>query len=236
MYEEISENRFFSRVFLNMTWVLALTGLVAYGMATYPPFLRAVAGNVTLLVILVVMEVILVAVLSRWISSLSIGAAYTGFVAYALVNGVTLSLIFLTYTAASIYTVFFISAGLFLAMSLFGFVTKYDLSPASCFLFMAMFGILISTVVNLFINSWGLMFLYSAAGVLVFAGLTAYDTQYLKRVFAETAQTDEMLEKAAIIGALKLYLDLINLFLAFCAFSESAGNGDACFMQGTERL
>jgi FtsH-binding integral membrane protein len=213
MYEGLSVNRFFSRVFLNMTWALALTGLAAYGVVSYPPFLRAVAGNMTLLVILIVMEVILVAVLSRWISSLSIGAAYTGFVAYALVNGVTLSLIFLTYTATSIFTVFFISAGLFLLMSLFGFVTKIDLSPIGRFLFMALIGILIAAAVNLFFNSQGLMLLYSVVGVLVFAGLTAYDTQYLKRVFAGTAQTDEVLEKAAIIGALKLYLDFINLFL-----------------------
>lgn len=213
MDEKITANRFFPRVFLNMTWALAITGLTAYGVVSYPPFLRAVAGNMPLLVILLAMEIFLVVVLSRYISSLSIGAAYTGLVAYALVNGMTLSVIFLTYTAESIFTVFYISAGLFLAMCLFGFMTKIDLSPVGRFLLMALIGILIAAAVNLFFNSQGLMLLYSVTGVLVFAGLTAYDTQYLKRVFAETAQTDEMLEKAAIIGALKLYLDFINLFL-----------------------
>jgi FtsH-binding integral membrane protein len=214
MYAEVSERTFFSRVFLNMTWALALTGLVAYGVASYPPFVRAITTNWNMLIILMVLEVILVFVLSRRIMAMSIGAAYTGFVVYALINGVTLALIFLVYTLSSIFTVFFISAGLFLVMALFGYATKIDLSPIGRFLLMALFGIIIAAVVNLFLGSTQLMYLYSFVGVFVFAGLTAYDTQYIKRMYLDVSRSPEMADKLAIIGALKLYLDLINLFLS----------------------
>lgn len=213
MYAEMTERRFFSRVFLNMTWALVLTGLVAYGVASYPPFARAVLNNWELLIILMVLEVILVMVLSGRIMRMSMGAAVTGFIVYALVNGVTLSFIFMAYTLSSIFTVFFIAAGLFLLMALFGYVTKVDLSPMGRFLLMALFGLILASLVNLFLRSEGLMYLYSIAGVLIFAALTAYDTQFLKKAFNEAGQNPEVLDRIAIIGALKLYLDLINLFL-----------------------
>lgn len=214
MVGEVTERKFLSRVYFNMTWALALTGLVAYGVSAYPPFVKSILNNMTMLVILMLLEVVLVFFLSSRIRVMSIGAATTGFVVYALINGVTLSLIFLVYTLPSIFTVFFISAGLFLVMGLFGYMTKADLSAVGRFLIMAVVGMIIAAVVNLFLKSQMLMYVYSIVGVFVFAGLTAYDTQKLKVMYRETYQNPELTEKLAIVGALQLYLDLINLFLS----------------------
>lgn len=207
------ERTFFSRVFFNMAWALALTALVSYGVASYPPFVRAIAGNLAGLLILMVLEVILVTYLSRRIMVMSVGAAYVGLIVFSLVNGVTLSLIFLIYTFLSIFTVFLIATGLFVIMGVLGYVTKTDLSPLGRFFLMSLFGIVIASLINLFIRSSALMYVISFISVFVFSGLTAYDVQYLKKMYYSTDLTPEMYEKIAIMGALKLYLDLINLFL-----------------------
>ncbi len=214
MYKEHTERTFFSKVYLNMMWALALTGLVAYGISIYPPFVRALTSNMAGLLILMLLEVILVSVMSKRIMGMSVGAAYTGLIVFSLINGVTLSLIFLVYTLSSIVTVFAAAAALFMVMALFGYVTKKDLSAWGRFLIMAVFGLIIASVLNLILHSETLMYIYSFAGVLIFSGLTAYDTQYLKNIFANTSMAPEQYEKIAIIGALKLYLDLINLFLS----------------------
>ncbi len=214
MYSEISQRTFFSRVFFNMAGALIVTALTAYGVASYPPFINAIITNMSGLFILMVLEAILVFFLSRRIMVLSVGAAYTGLIVFSLVNGVTLSLIFLVYTPESIYTVFFAAAGLFAVMGLFGYMTKKDLSPIGRFLIMSLFGIIIMTVVNIFIGSSSLMYIISFVSVFVFSGLTAYDIQALKRIYESASLTPEMYEKVAILGALRLYLDLINLFLS----------------------
>lgn len=211
---QYKERTFFSRVFFNMAWALVLTALVAYGVASYPPFINAIMYNVTGLFILMVLEVILVFFLSRRIMTMSIGAAYLGLIVFSLVNGVTLSLIFVVYTMESIYTVFFAAAGLFAVMGIFGYVTKTDLAPMGRFLIMALFGIIIASLLNFFIGGSTLMYIISFISILVFSGLTAYDMQYLKRMYESNSLTPEMYEKVAIMGALKLYLDLINLFLS----------------------
>ena len=213
MYTERKEQTFFSKVYFNMMWALALTGLVAYGVSHYPPFVTAIMNNMAGLLILMLLEVILVVVLSKRIMIMSIGAAYLGLMVFSVINGVTLSLIFLVYTASSIVMVFGVAAGLFLVMALFGYTTKKDLSAWGRFLIMAVFGLIIASVVNIFLQSETLMYVYSFAGVFIFAGLTAYDTQYLKNIFNNTSLAPEQYEKIAIVGALKLYLDLINLFL-----------------------
>lgn len=128
MYKERTEQSFFSKVYFNMMWALALTGLVAYGVSAYPPFINAIINNVTGLIILMLLEVVLVAVLSRRIMAMSIGAAYVGLMVFSIINGVTLALIFLVYTTTSIVTVFAAAAGLFLVMAVFGYTTKRDLS------------------------------------------------------------------------------------------------------------
>lgn len=214
MYSEIKQRTFFSRVFFNMAGALILTALTAFGVASYPPFVNAIVTNITGLFILMVLEVILVFFLSRRIMTLSVGAAYTGLIVFSLVNGLTLSLIFLVYTLESIYTVFFAAAGLFAVMGLLGYVTKKDLSAVGHFLIMSLFGIIIMSVVNIFIGSSTLMYVISFVSVLVFSGLTAYDIQALKRIHESAEFSPEMYEKVAILGALKLYLDLINLFFS----------------------
>jgi len=214
MYPDTTKERsFFSRVFFNMAWALVLTALTAYGVASYPPFAMAIVSNPTGLLLLMVFELILVWTLSRRIMTMSVGAAYVGLVAFSLVNGVTLSLIFLVYTLESIFLVFFAAAGLFLVTALFGYVTKKDLSALGRFLYMSLFGFVIALVLNLFINSSPLMYIISFAGVLIFAGITAYDMQYLKRMYETNDFSPDQVEKIALYGALKLYLDLINLFL-----------------------
>jgi uncharacterized protein len=213
MYLDVKERSFFSRVFYNMTWALVLTALTAYGMANYPPFIHAIMSNTIGLFLLMALEVVLVAALSRRIMTMSVGAAYVGLVVFSLVNGVTLSLIFLVYTLESIFIVFFAAAGLFLIMALFGHLTKKDLSPMGRFLYMSLFGIIIALVLNLFIQSSALMYMVSFAGVLIFSGITAYDMQFLKTMYESTSFSPEQYEKIALYGALKLYLDLINLFL-----------------------
>ena len=168
MYSEIKQRTFFSRVFFNMAGALILTALTAFGVASYPPFVNAIVTNITGLFILMVLEVILVFFLSRRIMTLSVGAAYTGLIVFSLVNGLTLSLIFLVYTLESIYTVFFAAAGLFAVMGLLGYVTKKDLSAVGHFLIMSLFGIIIMSVVNIFIGSSTLMYVISFVSVLVF--------------------------------------------------------------------
>jgi FtsH-binding integral membrane protein len=218
MYKERTEQSFFSKVYFNMMWALALTGLVAYGVSAYPPFINAIINNVTGLIILMLLEVVLVAVLSRRIMAMSIGAAYVGLMVFSIINGVTLARIFLVYTTTSIVTVFAAAAGLFLVMAVFGYTTKRDLSAWGRFLIMAVFGLIIASVLNLLLRSAMLMYVYSFVGVFIFSGLTAYDTQYLKNVYNNAGLAPEQAEKIAIIGALKLYLDLINLFLMLLRF------------------
>jgi FtsH-binding integral membrane protein len=213
MYPEIKERTFFSRVFFNMAGALIVTALTAYGVASYPPFRLAIASNPIGMLLLVALELVLVFTLSRRIMSMSIGAAYTGLIVFALVNGVTLSYIFWYYTFESIFMTFFAAAGLFAVTALFGYVTKKDLSTLGRFLYMCVFGFIIALVLNLFINSTPFMFIVSGVGVLIFAGITAYDMQYLKKLFENNSFSPEQFEKIAILGALKLYLDLINLFL-----------------------
>ncbi len=135
------------------------------------------------------------------------------FLVYSLITGVTFSLLFLIYTSASIYSVFFITAGMFGTMSAWGYVTKKDLTGLGSFLMMALLGLLIATVVNMFVASSGLYWLTTYAGVLIFVGLTAYDTQKIKRMYAEGGTGSDMNKKIAIFGAFSLYLDFVNMFI-----------------------
>jgi FtsH-binding integral membrane protein len=153
-----------------------------------------------------------VLVLSFGINKLSVGAAQATFWAFAAIMGVSLSSIFLVYTDASIAKVFFITAATFGAMSLYGYTTKRDLTQMGSFLFMGLIGLIIASLVNIFMQSSMMEFIISAVGVLIFVGLTAYDTQKIKEGYSESHGA-EMLAKGAIMGALSLYLDFINLFM-----------------------
>jgi len=203
--------------YLWMTGGLALTGVVAYAVASNPAMVRALVSNRILFFGLIVGELILVIYLSRRIMNLSPGAAVGGFALFAALNGVVLSVIFLAYTGTAITRVFFITAGTFAGVSLYAATTRRDLSGIGQYLIMGLWGIIIASLVNFFLRSESLYWIISYIGVAVFIGLTAYDTQIIKRWSEQhgdsVGEADYM--RLSILGALKLYLDFLNLFLFF---------------------
>lgn len=201
---------YFSKVYAWMTGALALSGGVAWYAANSMGFMEWVINHQFLFYSLMIAELGLVIVLSALIRKMSYTTAMLSFIAYAVLTGLTLSTIFWVYTTASIGKVFAISGGLFAAMSLYGFTTKKDLSGWGSFLIMSLIGIILASIVNFFLQSPMIDWVVTYAGIIIFIGLTAYDTQKLKS-FAH--HTGDMLGKMAILGALTLYLDFINLFL-----------------------
>lgn len=207
---DLGLRQYMLRVYNYMGGGLALTGLVAYaGAAT--GFYASVAQTPLFWIVLLA-PLALVLLLSFRIGRMSLGAAQLTFWAYAGLVGLSLSGIFLVYTGESIARVFFISAATFAATSLYGYTTRADLSRFGSFLFMGLIGLVIATLVNMFLASSALQFAISVAGVLIFTGLTAFDTQRIKNVYVE-GEDDVIAGKKAIIGALTLYLDFLNLFL-----------------------
>lgn len=206
------ERNILKNVYVWMTGGLALTAIMGYFIAQ-SGLLRQI--DPMFIMIAVFAELGLVLFLSARIMKMSVTAAVTSFIAYAALNGLTLSLIFSIFELGSIATVFFITAGTFSAMSLYGYTTKTDLSKIGNYLFMALIGIIIASVVNWFMQSEMLYYLISYIGVAVFVGLTAYDTQKIKQMSRQySSQVDEAgYVKLSIMGALKLYLDFLNLFL-----------------------
>jgi FtsH-binding integral membrane protein len=201
------------KVYLWMSLALVITGFTAYYVATTPALIGAIITNQILFWGLVIGELALVFGLSAAINKLSLTTATLMFVIYAVINGLTLSFIFLVYTASSITSVFFITAGTFAVMAFFGYFTKTDLSSLGKILMMALIGIIIATIVNIFTKSEGLAMILNYLGVLVFVGLTAYDSQKIKQMLMMAPDTGEAAQKVALLGALSLYLDFINLFL-----------------------
>ena len=196
-----------------MTFALALSGLCAWLVGTTPNLAKSLLTGGTFWV-LIIAEFILVMVISSMINRMSAALATALFVAYSALNGITLGFIFLAYTKESIALTFFITAGTFAAMAVIGTVTKLDLSKLGSILFMALIGLLIASIVNIFMRSSTLYWICTYAGVLIFTGLTAYDVQNIKRLCYETeGEGFEVRRKIAIIGALSLYLDFINLML-----------------------
>lgn len=193
---------------------LAITAVVAYAVSGMPAFRSMVLGNTLSVILLVVAQFGLVIALSAAIHKMSAAMATGMFVLYSAVNGVMLSSIFIVYPIARIGTVFLVTAGTFLAMSAYGAVTKRDLTSMGSFLFMGLIGIIIAMIVNIFIKSGMMSFIICCLGVLIFTGLTAYDTQKL-RAFGMDAPLDDAvaMRRGAILGALTLYLDFINIFL-----------------------
>lgn len=199
------------RVYIKMALALIVTGLVAWLTANNEAMLNLLYANRASIWILALVEVGLVLFISARINKISNATATALFYLFAVVNGLTLSFIFIAYTHQSIANVFFITAGTFGAMSAYGYLTNRDLSRMGSFLIMALIGLIIASVVNIFMHSEGLYWIISIVGVLLFVGLTAWDTQQVKRM-AEMAPA-ESLSKIATIGALSLYLDFINLFI-----------------------
>ncbi len=201
---------YMQRVYTYMAGGLALTGIVAYAAAA-SGFYQSIAGT-PLIWIVMLAPLGFVLVLSFGIQRMSAGTAMLLFWLYAAVMGLSLGGIFLVYTGTSIARVFFITAATYGAMSLYGYTTKTDLSRFGSFLLMGLIGIIIASLVNLFIGSNTLQFVISIIGVIVFVGLTAYDTQRIKEMYLES-DTVEIADKKAVLGALALYLDFINLFM-----------------------
>jgi FtsH-binding integral membrane protein len=190
---------------------LALTGLVAFFVASSPALYQPIFGTPLKWVVMLA-PLGFVFFLSAKIQSMSTSAAQITFWLFAGVMGLSMASIFLVFTGASIARVFFITAGTFGAMSLYGYTTKRDLTAWGSFLFMGLIGVIIASLVNIFLASSALQFAISVIGVIVFVGLTAYDTQQIKSMYYEGDGADVMTKKT-IMGALRLYLDFINLFI-----------------------
>jgi len=215
--QAVRERSLLRNVYLWMTGGLALTAVVALGVASNQDFTRALVANRFLFFAILIAEVALVWFLSARITTLSPATAVGGFVAYAVLNGVTLSVILLAYARASVSTALFVSAGTFAGMSLYAVTTKRDLSRFGTYLIYGLWGILIASLVNFFLRSPAVHWVLSYLGVALFLGLTAYDTQVIKRWSQELGDSAGEADyiRLSILGALKLYLDFINLFLFF---------------------
>ncbi len=209
---------FLAKVFYWMGIGLAITGVVAF--LTAESGLAKTIVSSPLMLVLIVAELGMVFFLAARIDKIQAGTATGLFLAYSILNGLTLSSIFLAYARASIGGTFLITAGMFGAMAVYGMVTKRDLSGMGSFMFMGLIGIIIASIVNLFLKSSGLYWAISGIGVLVFVGLTAYDVQKIKGMGEQgiLEQGEVAIRKGAIIGALALYLDFINLFLMLLRF------------------
>lgn len=201
------------KVYLWMTLALVITGFTAYYVANNETVLGAIYTNQILFWGLIIAELGLVIGLSAAINRLSLSVATLMFVLYSLINGATMSFIFLVYTTSSITNVFLITAGTFAAMAVFGYFTKTDLTSMGKILLMALIGVIIATIVNIFTKSEGLAVILNYVGVLVFVGLTAYDSQKIKQMLLMAPDASESSQKIALLGALSLYLDFINLFI-----------------------
>ncbi|MDO5536555.1 MAG: Bax inhibitor-1/YccA family protein [Desulfovibrionaceae bacterium] len=201
-------------VYTWMTVGLVLTACVALAVASSPSIAAAIFSNSIIPIVLIVAQFGIVIAISAAVHRMSAPMATAMFLLYAALTGVTLSSIFIVYPIGSIANAFFTCAGMFLAMSIYGTVTKRDLSGMGTFLFMGLIGIIIASIVNIFLGSSMMDFVISVCGVLVFTGLTAYDTQKLRQ-FGAMAPLDDgtAVRRGAILGALTLYLDFINLFL-----------------------
>jgi len=202
---------FFRKVYAYMAGGLFATGVTAMVVASSEMLLNMILGNRIVFYGLLIAEVGMVLAFSKVVERLSTPAAAAFFFAYAVLNGVTLSIIFMIYTASSIASTFFVTAGTFGALSVYGYATKRDLTGVGNFAMMGLIGLIIASIVNLFLNSPMMYWLTTFVGVIVFTALTAYDTQKLKQ-FAAASGPDQQ-SKVALQGALMLYLDFINLFL-----------------------
>ncbi|MGD9975979.1 MAG: Bax inhibitor-1/YccA family protein [Desulfatirhabdiaceae bacterium] len=212
---QILVNQFIRSVYNWMAVGLGITGFVAFAVANSPGLLQVIYGNQLIFFGLIIAELALVFYLSARINRMQASTATGVFMIYAMLNGLTLAFVFLVYTSASVASTFFICAATFVATSIYGMNAKRDLTSMGSFMAMGLIGIIIASLVNLFIRSSAMSMIISYVGVIVFVGLTAYDTQKLKMMALTQPDGLEggVIRKGAILGALTLYLDFINLFL-----------------------
>lgn len=204
----------FRSVYVWMTLALAITGFVALYVAKSYTLLNAMAENSFLFWGLLIAEVGLVIYLSARIHRISFSTATILFIVYSVLNGVTMSILFMVYTMSSIATTFFVTAGTFGATALYGYVTKKDLTRIGNLCIMGVIGLIIASLVNLFLQNSMMDLIISYIGVLLFVGLTAYDSQKIKQLLSDDSiEINETTQKIALMGSLTLYLDFINLFI-----------------------
>lgn len=209
---------FLYKVFGWMSFALTVSGVTAYVIGTSDVLLQMIMGNRAIVLGLVVLQLVLVVALSAAIQSLSRGLAFTLFAFYSVLTGMTLSSIFAVYTMSSISLTFFTAAGMFGAMAIYGAFTKRDLTGVGTFLHMALFGMLIALFINFFVRSAAFDLAIAFIGVIVFAGLTAYDLQKIKHFAQRVDVEDGAVVNMALLAALGLYLDFLNLFLSLLRF------------------
>ena len=196
-----------------MSAALTITGLVAYFLSQSQAYLDMLINHSGMMWIILIAQIGIVILLSARLHKMSMTTATLLFILYSAITGVTFGSIFLAYSMSDIIATFFVTAGTFFVTSLVGYITRMDLSKLGSILFMLLIGLVIATVVNIFLGSSGLYMICTYLGVLVFVGLTAYDTQRIKNMFNEHGTADENGQKLALMGAFTLYLDFINLFL-----------------------
>ncbi len=207
------------KVYMWMALALAVTGFTAFYIASNPGMLQTIFMSKGIFLFLIIAQLALVLILSARINKLSFATAGIMFAAYSVLNGVTMSFIFIAYTMNSIAGAFFVTAGMFAVMSFVGFALKKDLSSFGSFFFMALVGLIIASVVNIFWANSVLYWVITYVGVLLFVGLTAYDTQKIKHMLMEYGdEVNDNTQKLALLGSLSLYLDFINLFLYILRF------------------
>lgn len=212
--EKTAQSVLFRNVYTWMTLALVITGAVAMYMAKSMTLLSMIMQNSLLFWGILIAELGVVWYLSARIHRISFTSATLLFILYSILNGATLSMIFLIYTMSSIATTFFVTAGTFGVMALFGYVTKKDLTRIGSLCIMGVIGIIIASVVNIFLQNSMMDMIISYIGVLLFVGLTAYDSQKIKRLLMQDGvEINETTQKIALLGAMTLYLDFINLFL-----------------------
>lgn len=204
--------RFFNTVYAWMAAGLALTAAVAWWTSTQPQLVQHIYSS-GMMIVLFIVELVLVFTISAAVRRIGPALATVLFMFYAGINGLVLSLILLAYAHAQIASAFFVTAGMFGATSVYGFVTKRDLTSLGAYLFMGLIGIIIASVVSIFWHPTWLVVAINYIGVFIFIGLTAYDTQRLKVIALQTANNGTLAARLAITGALMLYLDFLNLFL-----------------------
>jgi uncharacterized protein len=207
------QQRFISKVYGWMATALAITGLTAWYAASNDQLVQFFIANRGLLFVMFIGQILLVGSLAGWIRKMSSQTATIIFVVYSILTGLIFSTLFLIYTSGSLATTFLITGGMFAAMSIYGWTTGNDLTKFGSILFMLLIGLILASIVNIFLGSSMLYWITTYVGIFIFTGLIAYDTQKIKNMAAYVEEGTEEHRKGAIMGALSLYLDFINLFM-----------------------
>ena len=207
------QQRFISKVYGWMAGALAITGLTAWWAASNYDLMLFFANNRGVLIFMFIGQILLVGSLAGWINKMSSQIAMLIFIIYAVLTGFIFSTLFLVYTSGSLATTFLITGGMFAVMSIYGWTTGKDLTKFGSLLFMLLIGLILASIINIFLGSTMLYWIATYVGIFIFTGLIAYDTQKLKNMGAYVQEGTEEHRKGAIMGALSLYLDFINLFL-----------------------